>query len=93
MKENPEARPTPAAHPLRRLISRTLIGVVFLGRVLLRVQKPYLPSALYHNFAKIDDYKFFAHRVVKSKPPGLPWKVAAQPNGGPLITMVINCGF
>lgn len=83
MKENPEARSMHAAPPLRTLIGRTLLGVVLLGLGLLLVLKPYLPSALYHNFAEIDDYKFFAHRVVKASPPGLPWKVAAQPNAGP----------
>ena len=35
--------------------------------------KPYLPRALYHNFAKIYDYRFFQNRVISAKPPGLPW--------------------
>jgi CubicO group peptidase (beta-lactamase class C family) len=34
--------------------------------------KPYLPRALYHNFAKIDDYKFFDNREVKALKPE-PW--------------------
>lgn len=44
--------------------------------------KPYLPRAIFHNFAKIDDYQFFANRIVKANLPGLPWKVGAQ-NPGP----------
>lgn len=80
MQENTEAR---ASRPLRSLLARTLLGVVVFGLVTMFVLKPYLPSAIYHNFAKIDDYKFFTHRVVKASPKGLPWQVAQQQNAGP----------
>jgi CubicO group peptidase (beta-lactamase class C family) len=40
--------------------------------------KPYLPKALYHNFAKIDDYTFFENRTIAAKLPGEPWQVGEQ---------------
>lgn len=83
MTENREARSAAAAPALRQRVGRTLLGVVLFGLVTLLVLKPYLPSALYHNFAKIDDYKFFAHRVVKAGAKGLPWQVSPQQNAGP----------
>ncbi len=45
--------------------------------------KPYLPSAVYHNFATIMDYKFFQNRVVPSQGPGVPWPVSTTPMSPP----------
>ena len=45
--------------------------------------KPYLPKALYHNFAAIDDYRFFENRVVKTPAVTQAWKVSAKQVEGP----------
>lgn len=83
MKENVEARPQAATRRLGRTLRLVVGGVVLLPLALLLSFKPYLASAVYHNFANIDDYKIFANRVVKSSPPGQPWKVSTQQNAGP----------
>ena len=76
MKKNTEARPL-----LTRRLAVT--GGVFSLLAALFLWKPYLISVLSHNFADIDDYKIFPNRVVKSAPPGLPWKVSESKNAGP----------
>jgi CubicO group peptidase (beta-lactamase class C family) len=80
MRENTESR---TSSGLGKALRRVLPGVALLLLVVLVVQKPYLPKAIYRNFANIDDYKIFPHRVVKANPPGLPWKVSTLPNSGP----------
>jgi CubicO group peptidase (beta-lactamase class C family) len=45
--------------------------------------KPYLPRALYHNFAKIDDYRFFDNRVIAAKLPGEAWPSGEQKMADP----------
>ena len=40
--------------------------------------KPYLPTALRHNFAGIYDYQFFSNRGVEAANPGTPWPVSTN---------------
>ena len=44
--------------------------------------KPFLASAIYHNFANIDDYLIFDNREVKTAAPQ-PWEVATATHAGP----------
>ncbi len=39
--------------------------------------KPYLPAAVYHNFATIYDYRFFSNRTVKALPGAVPLPASA----------------
>jgi CubicO group peptidase (beta-lactamase class C family) len=57
----------------KHLFKIALSGFAFIFLAVILFLKPYLPSALYHNFAAIDDYRFFNNRVVKAKLPGQPW--------------------
>ncbi len=40
--------------------------------------KPYLPRAIYHNYAKIYDYQFFDNRTVQAPAQKEPWPVSTQ---------------
>src|SRR6185295_19169968 len=71
------------SYPRRRALRLTVLGGVLVILAALLIYKPYLPSAIYHNYANIDDYKIFAGRLVKARPPGSPWKIAESQNAGP----------
>lgn len=45
--------------------------------------KPYLPRAIFHNFAKIDDYRIFSNRLVLAGNNKQPWKRGAAEIAGP----------
>jgi len=51
-------------------------GMVF-GLVLIAL-KPYLPIAIYHNFADIDDYRIFENRPVRNQSPHVLWEHAQK---------------
>jgi len=65
-----------------RNVKLGVYGFLIMLLVSMFVLKPYLPTALYHNFANIDDYHIFNNRVVMVGSPK-PWKVAAQSIAGP----------
>ncbi len=67
----------------RRSIKIALYGFLIVLLATMFFLKPYLPRAIFHNFAKIDDYRFFSNRIVKAPAHGLPWKIAANPKAGP----------
>jgi CubicO group peptidase (beta-lactamase class C family) len=83
MSDNRQEQSARASQALAKKGRWALLGVVFLGIAALLAAKPYLPGALFHNFANIDDYKIFPQRIVKASLPGLPWKVSAVQNAGP----------
>lgn len=61
------------------------IGLYSFGAVFgisLFTLKPFLASAIYHNFADIDDYRIFANREVKTSNPE-PWETSASQKAGP----------
>lgn len=83
MTQNTDTRPRRTGRRLGRTLGLVLLGLVASLLVGIVSIKPYLPRALYHNFAEIDDYKWSHNRVVKASSPGLPWKVSQSPNAGP----------
>src|SRR5436190_353220 len=57
-------------------VKLAVYGFLIVLLVCMITLKPYLPSAVFHNFARITDYRFFTNRVVqKSETPQL-WTVA-----------------
>lgn len=61
------------------------IGLYSFGAVFgisLFTLKPFLASAIYHNFADIDDYRIFANREVKISTPE-PWEVSSTHKADP----------
>ena len=60
-----------------------LYGFLFVLMGVLYFLKPYLPRAIYYNFANIDDYKIFSNRMVKAASPGQPWSMFSVQNPGP----------
>jgi CubicO group peptidase (beta-lactamase class C family) len=66
-----------------RLFKVALVGFLFVLLCVLYFLKPYLPTAVYYNFANIDDYKIFSNRIVKRAETPEAWSVAATKNVGP----------
>ncbi|MCB0395250.1 MAG: serine hydrolase [Flavobacteriales bacterium] len=64
----------------KRLII-TLIILTALAAVIHFTGNNYLYSAVYHNFANIDDYRFFPNRTIDAGQPQ-PWPVSTQYNTG-----------
>jgi len=62
----------------KRQLKLGLYGFLIVLFVSLISLKPYLPTALYHNFSTIYDYQFFPNRVITAKPPGLAWPESPQ---------------
>lgn len=60
------------------MLKPALIAFSILLFVSLLFLKPYLPKVVYYNFAKIDDYKHFVNREVRTGTPK-PWEVALDP--------------
>jgi CubicO group peptidase (beta-lactamase class C family) len=70
--------------PVRtRFLKTAIYGSLFVFLAVLFFLKPYLPSAIYYNFADIDDYKIFSNRVVKAASPGEAWPVSKNKNPAP----------
>ncbi|MBS1958242.1 MAG: serine hydrolase [Bdellovibrionales bacterium] len=61
-----------------RAVKLAVYGFFIVLLVCMLAIKPYLPSAFYHNFARIDDYRFFQNRVVLSAEHKQPWGVSEQ---------------
>ena len=57
----------------KRQIKLGIYGFLFVLLSAMLFLKPYLPRAFYHNFASIDDYRFFNNRIVSIKGAGESW--------------------
>jgi len=66
-----------------RFIKIILYGFLLVILGVMLFLKPYLPSAILHNFADIDDYRIFPNRVVRAQAPGQPWPVAKTEHAPP----------
>lgn len=60
----------------KRQIKLGVLGFLFVLLTSMLSLKPYLPSALYHNFPGLKDYTFFSNRVVQAKAGSAPWLIS-----------------
>ncbi len=67
----------------KRQIKIGIYGFVIMLLVSMLALKPFLPRALFHNFAGIYDYTFFSNRVVKAASHPTPWKISPNRIQGP----------
>ena len=61
----------------KKQVKLGLLASLAVFALVLIALKPHLPTAVYHNFAAIDDYKIFQNRIVKRGSPA-PWTEAQQ---------------
>ena len=60
----------------RRAIKIGFYAFILVFLTSLVTLKPYLPTAVYHNFARIDDYHFFTNRNVEIEGQGTPLPIS-----------------
>jgi len=75
---------------LKWLLLALLVLIVVFNVYILVSGKYYLYSAVYHNFATIDDYKFFTNRTIRKSTKPEPWPISTSYNKINVSAPLIN---